>query len=92
MPMPMIDMPLFSTPMIRPPMIAPPMVPTPPCTAAPPMNAAEIASSSKPSPAFGPARLRRAVKIRPASAASTPMLTNSKKSTWRVLMPDSSAA
>ena len=65
---------------------------TPPCTAAPPMKAAEMASSSNPSPAFGPARFRRAVNTSPASAASTPMLTNRKKSTWRVLMPDSSAA
>ena len=41
-----IDRPMFRTPITRPPMTAPTTVPTPPCTAAPPMNAAAIASSS----------------------------------------------
>ena len=38
------------------------------------MNTAAMTSSSKPWPAFGVAVLSRAAKIRPASAASTPMM------------------
>ena len=57
MPRPSSDMPLFSTPMIRPPMIAPVTVPMPPVTAAPPMKAAAMASSSKPVPAPGQRRV-----------------------------------
>ncbi len=52
-PTPRIDMPLFSRPMMRPPMIAPGTEPMPPVTAAPPMNTAAMASSSKPLPAPG---------------------------------------
>ena len=73
-------------------MMPPAMVPTPPWMAAPPTNAAAMASSSNPSPAFGPARFSRAVKTRPAIAVSTPMLTNSQKLTCLVLTPLSSAA
>src|SRR5690606_13715142 len=82
-PTPISDIPLFSTPMIRPPVIAPTIRPTPPCTAAPPMKAAAIASSSNRFPAPGPAEFSRPVKTRPASADSTPMLTNSQKSMQR---------
>ncbi|MCY1310130.1 hypothetical protein D9M70_602940 [compost metagenome] len=85
-------MPLFRTPMIRPPIMAPATVPIPPWTAAPPMNAAAMESSSKPVPPAGCAEFRRAVNTRPANAASTPMLTNRRKVTFLVLMPESSAA
>jgi len=50
--------PRFSTPMTKPPIIAPETLPTPPATAAPPMNTAAMASSSKPVPSFGLAALR----------------------------------
>ena len=53
-------MPLDMTAMIRPPMIAPWTLPTPPVTAAPPMKAAAIASSSNMLPAPGWALLERA--------------------------------
>ncbi|MNM38037.1 hypothetical protein D3C81_487840 [compost metagenome] len=75
MPMPMMDMPLFITPMMKAPMTAPITLPTPPEAEAPPMKQAAITSSSKPVPALGVAVFRRAAKIRPASAASMPMLT-----------------
>src|SRR5919107_1467646 len=61
---PIRDIPLLITAMIRPPVIAPTTLPTPPCTAAPPMNAAAMASSSKEVPAVGPAWLRRAAEHR----------------------------
>ncbi len=92
MPTPMIDMPLFMTPMMKAPITAPMILPTPPVADAPPMKQAAITSSSKPRPALGVAELRRAAKIRPASAASTPMLTKMKKVSRSVLMPDSFAA
>src|SRR4051812_28044119 len=86
------DMPLLITAMMRPPVMAPTTLPTPPCTAAPPMNAAAIESSSKLVPAVGPAWLSRPAKMTPAMAASTPMLTNSRNTTDLVLTPDSRAA
>src|SRR3712207_8271596 len=55
-------MPLLMTAMIRPPVMAPTTLPTPPCTAAPPMKAAAMASSSKLKPAVGPAWLSRPAK------------------------------
>ena len=58
--MPMICMPLDITAMIRPPMIAPCTLPMPPVTAAPPMKAAAIASSSNMLPAPGWAEFERA--------------------------------
>ena len=89
---PISDMPLLITAMIRPPMIAPTTLPTPPCTAAPPMKAAAMASSSNMLPAVGLAWLSRPAKMMPASAASTPMLTKIQKFTDLTLTPDSVAA
>ena len=68
-------MPLFITPMTKAPITAPSTLPTPPEAEAPPMKQAAMTSSSKPRPAFGVAVFRRAANTRPASAASTPMLT-----------------
>ena len=68
------DMPLFITPMMKAPITAPITLPTPPEADAPPMKQAAITSSSKPRPALGVAVFRRAANMRPASAASTPML------------------
>ncbi len=56
------------------------------------MKAAAIASSSKLMPACGVPAFSRAAKTRPASAASTPMLTNARKTTRLLLTPDSFAA
>src|SRR5215475_5809481 len=56
------------------------------------MKQAAMTSSSKPTPAFGVAVLRRAAKTSPASAARTPMLTKVRKVSRSVLMPDSLAA
>ena len=78
--------------MTRPPMMAPITVPTPPVTAAPPMKAAAMASSSKLVPAFGLAAVRRAVVTSPARPASSPMLVITRKSTCLVLTPDMVAA
>ena len=89
---PIRDMPLLITAMIRPPVTAPTTLPTPPCTAAPPMNAAAIASSSKLVPAVGPAWLSRPAKMIPASADSTPMFTKIQNATYLTLTPDSVAA
>ena len=61
-------------------------------TAAPPMNAAAIASSSNDVPAVGLAWLSRPARITPASAASTPMLTKIQKLTALTLTPESVAA
>ena len=55
---PISDIPLLITATIRPPTMAPTTLPTPPCTAAPPMNAAAMASSSNDVPAVGPAWLK----------------------------------
>ena len=44
------------------------------------------------SPAFGVAVLRRAAKIRPASADNTPMMMKMVKVSRSVLMPESAAA
>ena len=85
-------MPLFITPMTKAPITAPITLPTPPEAEAPPMKQAAITSSSKPRPALGVAVFRRAANTRPASAASTPMLTKVKKARRSVLMPDSRAA
>jgi TIR domain len=79
--MPVIDMPLFKTPMMEAPIIAPSTVPAPPEAEAPPTKTAAMTSSSKPVPARGVALLSRAAKIRPATAASTPMLTKAKNVT-----------
>src|SRR5699024_1669302 len=57
---PLLAMPLALTALIRPPMIAPWALPTPPVTAAPPMKAAAIASSSNMLPAPGWALFERA--------------------------------
>ncbi len=73
-------------------MTAPTTVPTPPCTAAPPMNTAAMASSSKLCPAEATADPARAVLTTPASPASSPMFTKMKKLTQRVLTPDIIAA
>src|SRR3954462_6772814 len=89
---PIRDMPLLITAMIRPPVIAPTTLPTPPWTAAPPMNAAAIESSSKLVRAVGPACWSRPAKMTPATAARTPMLTNSQNTTDLVLTPDRVAA
>ena len=72
--------------------MAPTTVPTPPVTAAPPMNAAAIASSSNMLPALGWAPLDRDEKTTPATAARKPMLTKIQKLTARTLTPDSVAA
>ena len=56
------------------------------------MKQAAMTSSSKPTPALGVAVLSRAAKIRPASAASTPMLMKVQKVSRSVLMPESFAA
>ena len=56
------------------------------------MKQAAMTSSSKPAPAFGVAVLSRAAKTRPASAASTPMLTKVRNVSRSVLMPDRLAA
>ncbi len=56
------------------------------------MKQAAMTSSSKPSPALGVAVFSRAAKTRPASAASTPMLTKVRKISRSVLMPESLAA
>lgn len=67
-------------------------VPTPPVTAAPPMNDAAIASSSNMLPTLGLARLRRAVKMTPARAASVPMLMKIHRLTRLTFTPESIAA
>ena len=56
------------------------------------MKQAAMTSSSKPTPAFGVAVFSRAANTRPASAASTPILTKVRKVSRSVLMPDSFAA
>lgn len=72
---PMMDMPLLSTAITNPPTMVPITVPIPPDVEAPPMKQAPIASSSNPLPAFGVAALSRPATTRPATAASTPILT-----------------
>ncbi|MNP47186.1 hypothetical protein D3C76_1412290 [compost metagenome] len=78
--------------MMKAPITTPTTLPTPPDAEAPPMNTAAITSSSNPVPPRGVALLRRATKISPATAASTPILTKAKKVTREVLIPDSLAA
>ena len=72
--------------------MAPTIVPTPPVTAAPPMKAAAMASSSAPVPAAGWAPLVYAEKMTPAMPARKPMLTKIQKLTFRTFTPESIAA
>ena len=74
--------PVIQYPITKPPMIAPNTVPIPPEAEAPPIKQAAIASSSKLVPALGVAAFRRAAKIRPDTAASTPMFTNTQNVTF----------
>ena len=80
-------MPLFITPITKAPMTTPITLPTPPEAEAPPMKQAAMTSSSKELPALGVAELSRAATIRPASPASTPMLTKVRKVSRSVRMP-----
>ena len=91
-PTPMSWSPLFSTPITRPPITEPTTVPTPPDTAAPPMNTAEMASSSQPTPSKGPEAVARPMNSSPAREARRDMFTITRKVTHRVSTPESCAA
>ena len=66
--------------------------PAPPAKLVPPMMTAAMAESSRPLPAVGWAVPRRAVRMKPATAAKTPEIMNAMIFTRVVLMPARRAA